>query len=107
MAYELALSGAELRAAIGFHSGLSVTSPGSAAAIKGKVLTMVGADDPSIPAEAREAFGRMLGEAKVDYTMTVYGGVVHSFTDPGLRQASAAPSSPATTPTPTGGPGRR
>ena len=24
----------------------------------------------------------MLAEAKVDYTMTIYGGVVHSFTDP-------------------------
>ena len=83
LAYELALSGADLRAAIGFHSGLSVTSPGDAGAIKGRVLTMVGADDPSIPAEARDAFAKMLGEAKVDYTMTVYGGVVHSFTDPG------------------------
>ena len=82
LAYELALSGADLRAAIGFHSGLAVTSPGDAGAIKGKMLTMVGADDPSIPAEARDAFARMLGEAKVDYTMTVYGGVVHSFTDP-------------------------
>ena len=82
MSYELALSGADVRAAIGFHSGLTVTSPGDAGAIKGKVLTLVGADDPSIPAEARDAFARMLGEAKVDYTMTVYGGVVHSFTDP-------------------------
>ncbi len=82
MAYELALSGADLRAAIGFHSGLAVTSPGDAGAIKGKVLTMVGADDPSIPAEARDAFAKMLGQAKVDYTLTVYGGVVHSFTDP-------------------------
>ena len=46
LAYELALSGADLRAAIGFHSGLAVTSPGSAGAIKGRVLTMVG---PTIP----------------------------------------------------------
>ena len=83
MAYELALSGADLRAAIGFHSGLTVTSPGDAGQIKAKVLTMVGADDPSIPAEARDSFMKMLGGAKVDYTLTVYGGVVHSFTDPG------------------------
>jgi dienelactone hydrolase len=83
MAYELALTGAEIKAAIGFHSGLTVTSPGDARAISGKVLTMVGADDPSVPAEAREGFMKMLGEAGVDYTMTVYGGVVHSFTDPG------------------------
>ena len=59
-----------------------MTSPGDAGAIKGKVLTMVGADDPSIPPQARDAFASMLGAAKVDYTMTVYGGVVHSFTDP-------------------------
>ena len=43
---------------------------------------MVGADDPSIPAGARDGFTKMLGDAGVDYTMTVYGGVVHSFTDP-------------------------
>ena len=83
MSYELALAGADIKAAVGFHSGLQVTSPGDAGRIKAKVLTMVGADDPSIPAEAREGFAKMLGEAKVDYTMTVYGGVVHSFTDPG------------------------
>jgi dienelactone hydrolase len=82
MAYELALAGADLKAAIGFHSGLKVTSPGDAEEIKGKVLTMVGADDPSIPPEARAEFAKMLGDAKVDYTLTVYGGVVHSFTDP-------------------------
>lgn len=82
MAYELAMAGADIRAAIGFHSGLAVTSPGDARQIKGRVLTMVGADDPSIPPEARDAFMKMLGDAKVDYTMTVYGGVVHSFTDP-------------------------
>ena len=47
------------------------------------MLTRLGADDPSVPAPAREAFARMLGEAKMDYAMTVCGGVVHSFTDPG------------------------
>ena len=83
MAYELALAGVDLKAAIGFHSGLKVTSPGDAGRIKGKVLTMVGADDPSIPPEARAEFIKMLADAKVDYTLTVYGGVVHSFTDPG------------------------
>ena len=83
MAYELALAGADIRAAVGFHSGLTVTSPDDAGQIKAKVLTLVGADDPSIPAEARDGFTKMLGDAEVDYTMTVYGGVVHSFTDPG------------------------
>lgn len=81
MAFELALAGADIRAAIGFHSGLSVTSPGDAGRIKGKVMALLGADDPGIPAEARNAFEAMLRGGGVDWQMTVYGGVVHSFTD--------------------------
>jgi dienelactone hydrolase len=81
MAYELALSGADIAAAIGFHSGLQVTSPGDAGQIKGKVLTLLGADDPMIPAEARDAFAAMLKAGGVDYTLTLYSGVVHSFTN--------------------------
>ena len=67
MAYELALAGADIKAAVGFHSGLKVTSPGDAHQIKAKVLTMVGADDPSIPVEARDGFAKMLerGEGRL------------------------------------------
>jgi dienelactone hydrolase len=82
MSFELALSGADIKAAIGFHSGLQVTSPNDAGQIKGKVLAMLGADDPGIPAEARAAFEKMLTDAKVDWQVTLYGGVVHSYTNP-------------------------
>lgn len=82
MAFELALSGADIRAAIGFHSGLKVTSPGDAARIKGKVLALLGADDPGITPEDRAAFEAMLRAGKVDWQMVLYGGVVHSFTNP-------------------------
>ena len=82
MCYELALSGADLKAAIGFHSGLGVTSPGDAKQIKGKVLALLGADDPGIPPEDRQKFEAMLCEGGVDWQMTLYGGVVHSFTNP-------------------------
>ena len=82
MSYELALTGADIKAAVGFHSGLNVTSPGDAKQIKGKVLTLLGADDPGIPPEQRAAFIKMLGDAGVDWQMTLYGGVVHSFTNP-------------------------
>lgn len=81
MSFELAMSGADIKAAIGFHSGLQVTSPQDAGKIKGKILAMLGADDPGIPAEQRAAFQTMLTEAKVDWQMTLYGGVVHSFTN--------------------------
>ena len=53
MSFELALAGAPIKAAVGFHSGLQVTSPGDAKHIKGKVMALLGADDPGIPADQR------------------------------------------------------
>jgi dienelactone hydrolase len=81
MAFELALTGADIKAAIGFHSGLQVTSPQDAGKIKGKVMALLGAEDPGIPADQRETFHRMLTDAGVDWQMSLYGGVVHSFTN--------------------------
>ncbi|HSZ49945.1 MAG TPA: dienelactone hydrolase family protein [Caulobacteraceae bacterium] len=81
MSFELALSGADLRAAIGFHSGLQVTSPGDVKQIKGKVMALLGADDPGVTADQRTAFEATMREGGVDWQMTLYGGVVHSFTN--------------------------
>jgi dienelactone hydrolase len=81
MAFELALSGADIKAAVGFHSGLQVSSPQDASRIKGKVMALLGAQDPMITAEQRDVFGRMLTQARVDWQMTLYGGVTHSFTN--------------------------
>ncbi len=80
--YELARSGANLKGVVGFHSGLSPSS-GEAKNIRGKVLTLIGADDPLIPPEARLAFEREMREAKVDWQMTLYGNTGHGFTNPG------------------------
>ena len=82
LTYELALAGADIKAAIGFHSGLAVTSPGDAKLIRAKVLALLGADDPSIPSADRSAFEAMLRDGGVDWQMTLYGGVLHSFTNP-------------------------
>jgi dienelactone hydrolase len=81
MAYELALSGADLKAVVGFHSGLNVTSPGDAKQIRAKVLALLGADDPSITSVERSAFEAMLRAGNVDWQITCYGGVVHAFTN--------------------------
>ena len=80
--YELARSGANVRGVVGFHSGLSPSS-GEAKNIRGKVLALIGADDPLIPPEARLAFEEEMRDAKVDWQMTVYGNTGHSFTNPG------------------------
>jgi dienelactone hydrolase len=82
MALELARSGADLAGVVGFHSGLATAAPQDARNIKGKVLVCIGADDPSIPPDQRLAFENEMRAGGVDWQMNVYGGVVHSFTDP-------------------------
>jgi dienelactone hydrolase len=87
MSFELATC-SNIKAAIGFHSGLQVPSLASdAKQIRGKILALLGADDPAIPPDARAEFTRLLSEAGVDWQMTLYGGVVHSFTNPEADQA--------------------
>ena len=82
MALELARSGALVAGVVGFHSGLATLAPQDAKNIRGKVLVCIGADDPSIPADQRSAFEQEMREGGVDWQMNVYGGVVHSFTNP-------------------------
>ncbi|HKA02922.1 MAG TPA: dienelactone hydrolase family protein, partial [Acidimicrobiales bacterium] len=53
---ELARGGADLKAVVGFHSGLGTTRPEDAANITGTVLVCIGAEDPIIPPEQRLAF---------------------------------------------------
>ena len=90
MALELARSGQELAAVVGFHSGLSTALPAEAGVITGTVLVCIGADDPIIPPEQRLAFEQEMRAAGVDWRMHLYGGAVHSFTSPGADGSNAA-----------------
>ena len=81
MALELARGGANVAAVVGFHSGLATSRPGDAAAIQGRVLVCIGADDPGIPAEQRAAFEEEMRAGGVAAQIMIYGGVVHSFTN--------------------------
>jgi dienelactone hydrolase len=82
MALELARGGAEVAGVVGFHSGLATARPEDARNVRGKVLVCIGADDPSIPPEQRAAFEQEMRGGEVDWQMNLYGGVVHSFTNP-------------------------
>ena len=86
MALELARGGTDLKAVVGFHSGLGTARPEDAANITAKILVCIGADDPMIPPEQRSAFEAEMRAAGVDWRMNLYGGAVHSFTN---DQASA------------------
>jgi dienelactone hydrolase len=93
---ELARSGADVKAVVGFHSGLQTTAP--AKNVKSKVLVCIGVDDPIIPPEQRDAFVKEMCDAKVDWQMLLQGGVGHSFTNksidamnmPGFKYDEAA-----------------
>lgn len=80
---ELARTGPDLKAVVGFHPGVNVLRPGDSRHIKGTVLMCVGADDPAVPAEQRLAFEEERRGAGVGWRMYVYGGAKHSFTNPG------------------------
>jgi dienelactone hydrolase len=79
---EMARAGEPLKAVVGFHSGLATARPAQDGAVKAKVLVQLGAADPMIPAEQRAGFEAEMTAAKVDWRMILYGGAVHSFTNP-------------------------
>jgi dienelactone hydrolase len=87
MALELARDGSPIAGVVGFHSGLATVAPQDARNIKGKVLVCIGADDPVIPLEQRIDFEREMRNGGVDWQMHLYGGVVHSFTNPDADKA--------------------
>jgi dienelactone hydrolase len=82
LSLELARSGADLAAVVGFHSGLATDRPEDATNITGKVLVCIGADDPIIPPDQRQAFEEEMGAGGVDWQLHLYGGAVHGFTNP-------------------------
>jgi dienelactone hydrolase len=82
LALELARGGADLKAVVGFHSGLSTVQPENARNITGKVLALIGADDPMVDIDERRAFEEEMRAGGVDWQLVAYGGAVHSFTNP-------------------------
>ena len=83
MCLELARSGADVKAVVGFHSGLGTARPEDASNISGTILVCIGADDPMIPDAQRAAFQDEMRTANVDWRLNLYGGAVHSFTNEG------------------------
>lgn len=88
MCLELARAGADVKAVVGFHSGLATNAPNAAAgSIKARILVAIDADDPFIPPAQRAAFETEMRDAKADWQMHIYGNTVHSFTNPSAANA--------------------
>jgi dienelactone hydrolase len=81
-ALELARSGADIAGAATFHGTLDTQHPEDAKNIRAKVLVMQGADDPVEPIDKIGAFENEMRGGGVDYEINLYGGAVHSFTQP-------------------------
>src|SRR6201996_1091056 len=81
-ALELARSGADIKAAVGFHSGLGTARPDDAKNIKAKVLALIGTEDPIVPQDARVAFEKEMTEGGVDWRLNLYGLAGHSYSNP-------------------------
>jgi len=89
-ALELARSGANIAAVVSFHGNLSTQAPEDAKNIRAKILVLHGADDPFVPAAEVSAFQNEMRKAGVDWQMVIYGGAVHSFTNPGAGNNPAS-----------------
>jgi dienelactone hydrolase len=81
-ALELARSGADVLGVVGFHAGLATPTPADAKNIKCKVLVCQGADDPFVPMTEVTAFVDEMKAARVNFQLNLYGGAVHTFTNP-------------------------
>jgi len=79
---ELARSGADLAGVVSFHGGLATKMPAAPGNVKAKVLVCHGGDDSFESPEEIAAFQQEMRGAGVDWQMNIYGGAVHSFTNP-------------------------
>ncbi len=82
VALELARSGADIAGVVSFHGNLDTPNPADAKNIKAKVLVCHGGNDPYVTRQQVEAFENEMKDAGVDWQINIYGGAVHSFTNP-------------------------
>src|SRR5882757_5982525 len=82
VALELARAGTPLLATAVFHGTLTTPTPDDAKNIKGRVLVMHGADDPTAPLTEVDSLIKEMRAARVDFQLELYGGVKHGFTEP-------------------------
>lgn len=79
-ALELARSGADIKAAVSMHGGLSTSNPEDAKNIKATVLVCHGADDTVVPDKELLAFMDEMRNADIDWYLMIFGNAVHGFT---------------------------
>lgn len=79
---ELARSGADIAGVVSFHGNLDTPHPEDAKNIQAQILVLHGGNDPFVPWEQVKDFIDEMHQAEVMWQMNIYGGAVHSFTNP-------------------------
>lgn len=77
---ELARSGADVTGVVSFHGSYGTQAPAKVGDIKGKVMVVHAAQDPSTSRAQFDAFLDEMRDAKVDYQSVLYNLNVHPFT---------------------------
>lgn len=77
---QMAYAGAPVKGVVSFHGALA--PPAADVVIKPQVLVCTGGADSSIPAAQIDAFAFAMEAAKAKYTIMIFGGARHSFTNP-------------------------
>ncbi len=79
---QMAREGLPLDAVASFHGSLASKRPAQADAVQAKILVAHGGADPFVPAEHITGFIDEMNKAGADYQFNIYGGALHSFTNP-------------------------
>lgn len=92
---ELLRSGTPVRGVVSFHGGVGKKSGDKiaktvpiASRIEGAALLLHGHDDPSVTQDDLTSLENELTQAKVDWTLTIYGHTSHAFTNPEANNPS-------------------
>jgi dienelactone hydrolase len=88
LSLELARTGANVKAVVGFHPGFGPARTEASRRIRARILMCCGTEDPFATRDQRAAFEVEMCEASVsDWSLELYGGVGHSFTNPAADMA--------------------
>jgi len=79
----MAYAGLDVDFVASFHGSLPVATDSQSAAIKARILVAHGNADPFVPSDRVGEFRDALAKSAADWTMMEFGGVKHSFTNPG------------------------
>ncbi|HHM05255.1 MAG TPA: dienelactone hydrolase family protein [Gammaproteobacteria bacterium] len=78
----MARIGTDLQGVVSFHGSLATSQPARPGAVKARILVAHGGADPFVTPAQITGFIQEMNQAGADYTIIVYGGAQHSFTNP-------------------------